>query len=200
MTFIVTNGAEGQLHDTVIDPNNGQLIDNTDNLTSTASAAGMVITELGLAMSGEFSLFKNRVALGMTPKFVGVETYDVLSSTNEKPEENEQTIQWNFNLDVGAAHRFAEQWMVGLTVKNIIPQKYTTSLNNELRIDPQVRVGLAYSPSWGTVAVDADVLENDAVGTGSPTQYLALGGEWAFSWGAVRGGYSYNFADSTRKI
>jgi hypothetical protein len=194
MTFVTTNGAAGALHPEILDQNN-DLIDQTDNLTSTASASAMLITELGIAMSREFKIFANKIAFGVTPKFVNVRTYDVLSSTNDSPEENEdRNNDWDMNLDVGAAHDLSEKLTLGLAIKNIVPRRYITQLNNELRIDPQLRAGLAYAPAWGVLALDVDVLENDPVGSGSATQNLGLGAEWALGWGSLRGGFSYNFA------
>jgi hypothetical protein len=181
--------------DTVFDGN--QLIDQTGNLNSSASAAGIALTELGLSMAGEFSIFKQNIALGITPKFVKAETYATESNATNDIDENRDTYnRWDITADVGIGKTLNKTWRVGMSIKNIVPLEYSTNVDNKIRIEPQVRAGAAYKTHWGTLAFDFDVMENDAVGTGDKSQYSLLGAEWDFKWGKLRGGFNYNFRAS----
>jgi len=182
--------------DNVFDGN--ELIDQTGNLTSAASAAGIALTELGLSMAGEFSIFRNKISLGITPKFVKAETYATESNaTNDIEENRDINNRWDITADVGIAKRLNNTWNVGLSVKNILPLEYQTNINSTIRVESQVRAGVAYKTNWGTLAFDLDLLENDAVGTGDKSQYSLFGAEWDFKWGKLRGGYNYNFSASS---
>jgi len=175
--------------------NNGQLVDQSGNLTSTASAGGIVTSEFGLAMAGTFPVYKNNVSLGITPRFVKTETYVVeTSASNNFGENRKSSNRWGVTADIGLAKKFANNWNLGITVKNIVPLRYTTSLNTQINIDPQLRAGFAYQTNWGVVSFDMDVMKNNPVGSGDKTQYSLLGAEWDLTWGKLRGGYNYNFS------
>jgi hypothetical protein len=94
------------------------------------------------------------------------------------------------------AKLFTNGWNVGVSIKNIIPLNYSTNVNSDISIGPQVRAGVAYKTKWGMLSFDMDVLENDSVGSGDKSQYSLLGAEWDFRWGKLRGGYNYNFSAS----
>ena len=192
MQFLVTG--EGVPNTDIID-NNNQLIDQTDNLNSSASAAGILVTELGVSMAHEFTVFNQKLALGIIPKLINVETYATASNVNNKMEDNRDfTNDWGFTADIGLAKEFENLWKVGFAVKNVVPSSYATNINSEIKLKPQLRAGVAYQPYWGTISFDMDVLENNAIGSGDPSQFTALGIEWDLKWGKLRGGYNYNFS------
>jgi hypothetical protein len=198
MQFVITGQDQPSqdVIDRVIDDNN-QLIDQTGNLTSSASAAGIALTELGISMASQFTVVKQKFALGITPKFIKAETYATDSTATSDLEENRDTHnRWDVTADVGIAKNINSAWNVGVSVKNIVPLEYTTNTNGKINLDPQVRAGVAYKTSWGMLAFDLDVLENAAVSTGDKTQYSLFGAEWDFKWGKLRGGYNYNFSAS----
>jgi len=198
MRFIASNGAEGAPHSEIYidgNRNNGLIPDQIDNLTSTASARGLVITELGISMSWEITPFDHRIAFGVTPKFVQVDTYDSnVTATDNKMESNRnKNNSWKMTADIGMAKMLNEQLRWGAVIKNILPLDYETTLGNAITINPQVRTGLAYELRWGRIAVDLDVLKNKAVGSGSDSQAFGFGLEWDLrQWVQLRGGYNYN--------
>jgi len=200
MSFIASNGAQGAPHPEIyIDGNrNNQLIpDQIDNLTSNATASGLLITELGISMSWEVTAFDYLVALGVTPKFVQVVTYDSnATATDNNIESNrDEDDSWKMTADIGMAKAFDEKIRWGVVIKNIIPLDYKTALGNTISVKPQVRAGAAYELSWGRVAADLDILKNKAIGSGGDSQELGLGLEWDFKrWLQLRGGYNYNLA------
>ena len=179
MQFVESNGAAGAPHPELFDAN-GNLIDQTDNLSSIATGAGLLITELGVAVSKLFEIANRDIAIGITPKILRVITYDVTAdaTTGDTNTAKSDDEDWDVNLDVGVAHQFNSQWRAGLIFKNIVPLSYTSDLGTEMKLDPQVRAGVAYYSPWGLYALDLDLIANDPVVYGSESQELALGGEW----------------------
>lgn len=194
MQFIETGGVAGEPHPELFDPANGQLIDQTDNLTSVANGAALDVTEIGMAMSKQLQLFSLDIAIGVTPKILHVTTYDIEVRADTGAEsETDQNEDWDVNMDLGLAHQINSQWRAGLVIKNLRSVTYTTSLGTDLKIERQVRAGVAYDSPWGLYAADIDVIENDPVAYGSPSQMLAFGGEWRLKrWFQLRAGINKN--------
>lgn len=179
--------------------NNGQLIDQAGKLTSTATAAALIMSEYGMAMATQIPISsKNNITVGITPKFVKSETYVIQTeaSTDSYTTNRDTNNRWDITADFGIAKSHQEKWNYGLSIKNIIPLRYVSKLNTKIRIEPQIRAGVAYNVSWGLISLDMDVLKNKPVASGDKTQYVLLGVEKNFSWFKVRGGYSYNLSAS----
>ena len=197
MSFVAGGGDPQTLHPELYD--NGLLRDPTDELTSTAEATAVWISELSMAMSKEFTFYDRNIMFGITPKFIKVTTFDSVADAtdNDISDYVEREYDYSLNFDVGVAREFDSQWTGGFVVKNLIKRKYKTDLGNRVHFEPQYRAGVNYrSLRWGTYALDIDVLENDPVGAGDPTQMLALGGEWDVGAVQLRGGVSTNLSGS----
>ena len=195
MQFVESGGTAGAPHPELYNPVSGQLADQTGNLTSEGNGGGFDITEIGMAMSKEFEILGRNIAIGITPKILHVVTYDFYAdaATGDTESEEFDNEDWDVNLDVGLAHEINTQWRVGLVFKYLRSLNYKTALGRELKLDSQVRAGVAYDSPWGLYALDLDVIENDPVGYGSPSQMLSLGGEWNYRrWLQLRAGISRN--------
>lgn len=185
---------------------NTQVVDPTNLLTSTVEARLALIGELGVSMARQIRIYGQSLSVGITPKYVRVQTYDYLFKgqqlDNAKISLGQgRRIDSNLNLDIGFAKEFSHGWRTGFTVKNLVPQTYTTALNNTLKVSPQARVGVAHHNSWSTVSADLDLTENDPVGFDSKTRYLGIGAEFnAWSFAQLRLGYRYNMAASKTSI
>ena len=184
----------------------GTLLDQTDNLTSSATGGALLVTEIGMSMAKKMSIAGQRFAIGITPKVMQVTTYDFIADatsggiTNDAEDEHED---WNVNLDIGVARQFDAQWRGGLVLKNIRKLTYSTSLGNKIEIEPQVRLGVMHKSHAGLYALDLDVVKNQPVRRGSESQMLALGGEWRIlRHTGLRAGASKNLAgvDDGEKI
>ncbi|MGE3480314.1 MAG: conjugal transfer protein TraF [Gammaproteobacteria bacterium] len=174
--------------------------DPTDTLTSAVSARFIRITELGVALAREYDAFGG-VSLGLTPKFVGVRSFDFRFvgseiDTAEVSLSESQQDDAGVNLDVGMAKGFDNGWKLGLAVKNLIAQDYETALGNEFRLEPMARLGVAYTHSCLTAAADLDLTENDPGGYEPKTRFAALGVElYLFEIARLRLGYRHNLSD-----
>ena len=195
LDFIVSAGARGAAHPELFD-GNGNLIDQTNNLTSTATGRGLLLTEMGIAMSWGVELARSKIDVGFTPKFVQGTTYEynsVLSDSQQETTESKENDDWQFTLDVGVSKVLDNNLKLGLVVKNLVPLAFSTQSGGRINIQPQLRTGAAYrSVKWGYWALDVDVLENKSIGGGDNTQYLSLGGEWLIKAWALRAGYKQN--------
>lgn len=181
---------------------NGELSDSAKNpeFNSTLQFAGMNITEVGISAAREFNIKGEKVSFGITPKIVSIETFHYGTSMENKEKINKDSIQQartsyiDANIDLGASYRFDDTgWMVGATIKNLIPKSYKTSDTDikdkngivikklkgpELKIMPQLRVGGSYENSWFTGTAELDITENDPVAFEQATRYLAFGAEF----------------------
>ena len=176
-----------------------QLPDPTTSLTSAVEARGAVISEVGVSLAREFAVAGNTVALGITPKYMKITTFDYrehVDTADVTLDQGKKSYN-DFNIDVGLAHDYGTNWKTGLVVKNIISKDYTTALGNSIQLDPQARWGIAYSGQMATVALDVDLLKNKATGLDPASQYVALGAEFnVLDFLQLRAGYRYNISDS----
>ncbi|HHM04551.1 MAG TPA: type IX secretion system membrane protein PorP/SprF [Gammaproteobacteria bacterium] len=177
------------------------LIDFADQqvLESKLRGRGAAIAEFGVSVAREFTLGGQDVAFGVTPKYVQVSTFDyeVTVETAEISIDEGKKSYNNINLDLGAASRFDNGWVAGLVIKNLLAKSYTTVNNNEIKIEPQIRAGIAYQWQSAMLAADLDLTKNDSTGFDTPTRFLSVGGEWnIFRLLQLRLGYRYNLEDS----
>lgn len=177
--------------------------DVVSTLTSNLQTRGAMLTEVGLSLAREFGVGGETVALGITPKYVQVTTFDYRFDVNTATFDIDQgTKEYsNFNIDIGLAKDFGNGWKTGFAVKNLISQEYTTVLGNKINIEPQARAGVSHSTEWVTVALDADLNAADAVAYEAQTQYLGLGAELnIFETVQIRIGYRHNMKDSDTSV
>lgn len=157
----------------------GQLRDLSGRLTSTIDVRGAIIQETGLSLGTMVKLGGAQLALGVTPKIVDVTTFDYevgMQSANIDTDKGKLEYS-NSNIDVGALVQLGNGFRAGIVGKNLVEKSYTTALGNEMVIKPQVRAGLSHHTSMTTVALDADVTQNDPLGLDEKTQYIGAGVE-----------------------
>jgi hypothetical protein len=172
--------------------------DVVDKLTSGIDARGAVMTEVGISLSHEVDMAGHDVAVGITPKFVKVTTFDYHMDTNSAEfDTSTGTKEYSgFNLDAGLAKDYGNGWKAGLVVKNLFGNEYDTVNGNTVKIEPQPRLGVSHSNDWLTLAADVDLKENEPAGFESKTQYLGVGAELnLLDWFQFRAGYRRNLSD-----
>ena len=197
----------------------GQVTFNTNNLQSSVDIRGVALSEVGIALSREFTLADSAWGLGITPKMVNATlfdyTADVNSGSTSNATDSDYTAKYSgFNFDLGLAKDHENGWRSGFVIKNVIPQNYDFKripagaapgsaqiTTGTLKLKPQARIGASHSTSWSTVAMDLDLTANDPAGFENKSQYLALGGELnAWGWAQLRAGYRANLKDNARNV
>ena len=174
-----------------------------DNLTSGLEGRGAAIVEVGVSLSREVTIAGHDFAVGVTPKYVALETFDYRVDVNTAEFDADKGLNeyTDFNFDLGVAKDFGNDWKVGLVAKNLLANDYTTVRGNVIKIEPQLRAGVAMSNEWWSMAVDLDLVENEPVGFESKSQYLGLGAELdLYDWVQFRAGYRHNLSDSDTSL
>lgn len=190
LDFVASGGTSGEAHPELFN-GDGTLVDPRTQLTSTATAGGAVVHEIGIGAAKEFTLWGVPIALGITPKLLSVKTYDAFLDVANQEITTGSDDKWRrkINGDIGVALRF-DQWRIGLAVKDIVQQTFTTPLQNEVTIDTKSRLGVAYQHPLFKIGLDVDLTAIDAVAQGPELQEAALGGEWRIIPAiALRAGY-----------
>ncbi len=177
-------------------------IDTINEFTSTMNARFVQVTEIGVGIARKFDQLGG-VSLGVTPKLMVVNTYDYIFVGDDIDDveidlDQGERSDTEVNFDIGAAKDFGSGWQLGLTIKNLIPREYTTAAGNRIKLDPMVRVGMAFRPpplEWITVAADLDLTESEPAGLESKTQYVGVGVEFdAYRSLQLRLGYRQNLS------
>lgn len=171
-------------------------------LSTTIDARAALVAEVGVSVARRIELADHDFAVGVTPKYMQVTIYDQQFSgstldTAALDSTVNETTETGVNADLGIATAFDNGWKVGLVVKNLAAQEYTSALGNKISINTQARGGVAYQNDWLTMTADMDLMENDPVGLESPTQYAAVGAELdVFNTAQARIGYRSNLSNS----
>jgi hypothetical protein len=194
MDFVASGGTSGAPHPELF-ATDGSLLDQTDNLSSTADGRSLFLTELGIAMAWG-GLFDTGIDIGFTPKLAQGDTYEYnadlanLRSSSERKNNDD----WHFTFDAGLSKTFNNKVKLGLVIKNVIPMDFDTASGGRIRVKPQPRIGAAFPSQWGYWAADMDLRENEAIGSGDGTRFVSLGGEWQWALLSLRAGLKQNLA------
>jgi hypothetical protein len=194
LNFVNGGGVPATLHPELY--GNGQLNNPDDSLTSSADAVALIIDELAVSMGWAVTWWDMDMLVGITPKVMHVSTreYTATATGDGLTNSGEYDNEVNLNLDLGWAKQINDRFMVGLTVKNLLPQDYRTASDRYIELQPQVRFGVAYQSEWGDYAADLDVTENAPLSNGEPIRELGLGGEWNVRNQLIRAGVVSNVA------
>lgn len=191
---------------------------SSTGLKSSVDIRGVMMTEMGLALSHEFGTVSDASwggkawGFGVTPKMVSVTLFNytasVDSANNANTSLNDYSVKYSqFNFDLGLAKEYGNGWRTGFVVKNVIPHTYkfkqqlgAVTTAPTIKLKPQARVGVSHSTSWTTAAMDLDLTANDPAGLENKSQYLALGGELDLWLIQLRLGYRANLKDNARNV
>jgi hypothetical protein len=190
---------------------------SSSTLQSAVTLRGLMLTEYGFSISKEILINKHRLAVGISPKIVQAQIYDIPVGLNSPSFSNFSTADYRAdynipNFDLGVAKNYRNGWRSGLVVKNVIPYfldyKRATvaggtpvATGEKLRLIPQSRVGVSYTTKYTIVAMDMDLYRNDPAGLENYTQYVSLGGELsAWNVAQLRLGYRADLVNSARNI
>lgn len=173
----VAGGSLPNVSDTNLYDGSGNLRDMSSRLTSTIDVRGALIHETGISIGTMFEVGRFPIAIGITPKTVDFTTFDyALGIQNAKLDIDKGKVEYSdSNVDLGTVAYLGSGFKLGVVGKNLVQRSYTTALGNEMVIKPQVRAGISHSSHWTTIAIDADVTQNDPLGLDEKTQYVGVG-------------------------
>ena len=188
-----------------------------NSLQSSVSVRGVMLREVGFAISKEYRIYGQNTAVGISPKIIQAQLFNVPIGINSPSlsnfNENDYKALYNIpNFDLGIAQNYRTGWRSGLVIKNVVPYfldfkrapipgATPVASGETLRLIPQVRAGISHTDKWSVVALDMDLYRNDTVGLEDRTQYIALGGELnAWNAAQIRAGYRADLVNSARNI
>ncbi len=181
----------------------------TRNLNSIAKGRAAIVSDYGVAIARQFNFNGLPVSVGVTPKLqqtwlynytTSIYTYDS-SDFNSSRYRNDDT---SFNVDVGVAVDFGENWTVGLSGQNLLARDIDTndirvlngrtgqevSYQDTWQVRPLVTAGVAWHTGLLTLSADGDLTQTRGFKSEENSQYVGAGAEVSLlGWLAVRGGF-----------
>ncbi|SNY73121.1 conjugal transfer protein TraF [Enterobacter sp. CC120223-11] len=181
----------------------------TNNLNSTASGKAAIVSDYGIAIARKFDIGGVPVSLGVTPKLQQTWLYNYTTSidnyhSDDWKKDKYRNDDTGFNVDVGIAADFGENWTVGLSGQNLMSRDIdtkdvritngttgvTTNYKDTYQIRPLVTAGVAWHTDLLTLTADGDLTETKGFKSEDNSQYVGVGAEVTpLSWLAVRAGY-----------
>ena len=183
---------------------------DADYLQSEGELLGAAIAEVGITFAKRVALLGPGVSIGITPKYVQVETIYYKTRIDETDVDDIDADDYrksygDFNLDLGLTKDFGNGLYVGAVVKNLIGRDYQTvtldHTSHTISLKPQARLGVGYDGGWFRVGADLDLTKNKPVAFEEGSQYVAVGAELsAFGWAQLRAGYRHDMVNSDRSV
>jgi hypothetical protein len=135
-----------------------------------------------LAFSYAYAFSDKTFAIGITAKVIQGASYngstDLQSGSGVSTIDHfgKPTISTTYGIDIGAIYRPSSQIRFGIVAKDINTPTFDEAGGGELKLDPQVRAGVAINPySSLTLTADVDVTSNKTFVPGVKSQFLSLG-------------------------
>ncbi|MDX1589574.1 MAG: conjugal transfer protein TraF [Oleiphilaceae bacterium] len=193
---------------------------NRNELESRGRVMATAVLETGITFSTQADFAGQRIAIGITPKYMQLRTFDYIENVddfedNEFDASEHETTKNGFNLDLGAALQAGDrdQWLYGVSVRNVIPmdlkgrERPTDLVGGQLpgeqgqatmELRPLITAGVAYTSRFASLSAEMDLTRTRSFGPEAETQWLALGGEInVIDWINLRGGIRQNLASDT---
>jgi hypothetical protein len=135
-----------------------------------------------LAFSYAYAFSDKTFSIGITAKVIQGASYngftDLQSGSGVSTTDHfgKPTISTTYGIDLGAIYRPSSWFRLGIVAKDINKPILDAAGGGELKLDPQVRVGVAFNPySTLTLTADVDVTANKTFVPGVKNQLLSLG-------------------------
>lgn len=167
------------------------------NFASRIQVRGVVVREIGVSFAREFHGRTMNWALGITPKYRKVSTFDYSVNPQDEEDIDADTGRKDYsdlNFDIGIAKDLGSGFKAGLMGKDLISRSYTTVLDNKIELKPQYRLGLSHHSSWTTIAVDVDLNKSKPIAFEQEAQFWGIGLEFDVWLLQLRAGYRGDLA------
>lgn len=200
--------------DVAVITNPGSTSADLDNLQSEVIVAAAGVTEVGLSFAKDFKIGETGVAVGLTPKFQSIETFNYAVTVTDFDEDDAfddfdndefRDDDSGFNLDLGASVSITEHLTGGLTLRNLIANDYDTVATNgrtfTYSVEPQATAGIALQGAGFTLTGDLDLNPVTRFEGAGDSQFARAGVEYdAFGWLQLRVGYSVDLEDTQPEL
>lgn len=177
--FLASDGTEGALHPELVDEN-GQLIDPSDDVLSTAAITTVVKTEMGLSFAKAYTLWGQDIAIGAVPKVVLLNVFD--DSWGEEGDDfariGSESSKMHINVDMGIAVDLWQHYRIALSVKDVMEKSVTTDLGKEITFKPKGRFAIAYIHPRFSLGLDVDLSPIKNLQNGLARQDASFGAEF----------------------
>jgi len=159
-----------------------------------------------LAFSYAYAFSDKTFAIGVTGKIIQGASYNgstaLTGGTDVSLRDNfgKSTLSTAFGIDVGAIYRPSSWLRFAMVAKDINQPTFNASGGGELKLEPQIRGGLAVNPySSLTLTADVDATANKTFVPGVKSQVLSLGAEQTIlsEFLSIRVGGFKNMKDAT---
>lgn len=150
------------------------------NITGQMALRGLEARQVAFSYAYAFS--DKTFAIGITAKVIQGAAYngttDLQSGSGVSTIDHfgKPTISTTYGIDIGAIYRPSSLIRFGIVAKDINRPTLDAAGGGELKLDPQVRAGVAINPySTLTLTADVDVTSNKTFVPGVKSQLLSLG-------------------------
>lgn len=135
-----------------------------------------------LAFSYAYAFSDKTFSIGITAKVIMGASYngstplEAGSGVSTTDRFGKPTISTTYGIDLGAIYRPSSWFRVAVVAKDINKPTFDAAEGGELKLEPQVRVGVALNPySTLTLTADVDATSNKTFVPGLKNQLLSLG-------------------------
>ncbi|AMX03197.1 conjugal transfer protein TraF [Microbulbifer thermotolerans] len=169
-----------------------------DNLTSSATASGYAVRELGLVLARTIPIGNPdwQLSLGITPKHQTIETIEYTATAadydiDELDADTYTTEDSDLNLDLGATLTW-HKTRFGLSARNLVEKDYETVGGNPVPLETLVSGGIGYNGDILTALFDLDFTASRLPG-GEEARFARAGVELDMAdWAQLRLGYRHD--------
>ena len=155
---------------------------NTVSISGAMALRGLEARQA--AFSYAYAFADKTFAIGITGKIIqgaaynGSTTLTGGSEVSIRDNFGKSTLSTAFGIDVGAVYRPSSWLRFGVVAKDINQPTFDAAGGGELKLNPQVRGGVAVNPySTLTLTADVDATSNKTFVPGVKSQVLSLGAE-----------------------
>lgn len=183
-----------------------------NNGTTYLKLTGLSVVEVPISYAQSYNINKiGELSIGLSLKYMQGITYNGSVSIDTKSGDvndnldNADKTSSSFGVDLGMLYipEKLSDLTIGVVGKNLnSPEFDTIDPNVSYTVDPQVRMGIAYTGiSSLDIALDVDLTENETFIKGFDSRYIGGGFNWhPTSWFSLRAGLMDNLSDSTEGV
>lgn len=163
---------------------------------SAVDLVGFTYREFGIALAKDMTLYSQKIAFGVSPKYQMLSTFHNNVSLNDfdiKDYDKSELKADGFNFDLGAVWH-QKHYQIGLAIKDVLAHEMKAGTKYSYELSPQATIGAAYKHRYYTVAADLDLTkQGHFTNVDDDTQYIRFGAELnGWDWMQLRAGIEHD--------